>query len=184
MFGRKIGRSMRTRHARLMSSDGPCSGAGALNVPGGNLVRVHVRRSCAQKREACPRVSVGRLLMRRRRLVATPDRSRSIFVVDSDLLEACPRARSCSAAPCLTRWRVHPCSSIGWTNPPSELDLRGSRQEPSRPHVQACASRVCLSMSLLDAGCISTPRTRASQSGCPGLTRCTSPELGRVTAAT
>jgi hypothetical protein len=34
-----------TRHARLMSSDGAPSRVGALNVLGGNLVPVHVRRS-------------------------------------------------------------------------------------------------------------------------------------------
>jgi hypothetical protein len=48
-----------------MSSDGPSSRVGALNVPGGISCRFtsDVPSSCVQRREACPHVSVGRLLI-------------------------------------------------------------------------------------------------------------------------
>jgi hypothetical protein len=143
-----------------MSSDGPSSRVGALNVPGGNLVprfTSDVPSSCVQKREACPHVSVGRLLIAtasaRRHSGSKPEYP---CYRTNDLLEGCPRRGHARRHRGLTRWRVHPCSSIGWTNPLSELDLRGARHEPSRPHVQWCASRVWLSTSLLDARCIST----------------------------
>jgi hypothetical protein len=71
---------------------------------------------------------------------------------DNDLLEGCPRRGHARRHRGLTRWRVHPCSSIGWTSPPSELDVRGARHEPSRPQVQRCASRVCLSTTLFGCG--------------------------------
>ena len=160
-----------TRRARLMSSDGPSSRVGALNVPGGNLVPVHDRRSillCAKARslstclrgQASHRDGIGSSPLRIEAGVS--------LLSDNDLLEGCPRRGHARRHRCLTRWRIHPCSSIGWTNPPSELDLRGARHEPSRPHVQRCASRVWLSTSLLDARCISTTSADGAREWCSG----------------